>query len=343
MSDVPTGGDESPGNDEPRGDHEHVPGPGTRPTVTVVVPTFDRAPVLPRAVDSVLAGEYGAVDLRVVDDGSTDRTRAVVESYDDDRLSYHRFETNRGANAARNRAIEAATGEYVAFLDSDDAYTDAYLRRCVAAIERAPATCVGTYASRVWYRDGEPWNLTVADGDVTHADLRRKNVVGGFSNVLVRRSVFERTGPLDEELASCQDYDFFLRALEPAGAEFCAVPDAVVRYHVHDEGATRIGDNPEAGVSGRRRFLAKHGDTLTTAGIANQYYQFGMTHARAGDLDRARGWFRRGLRANPRSWRHWYHFLASLGGHRTLDAAVALKIAVKRRLDDVRHDPPVTG
>ncbi|MEF8886052.1 MAG: glycosyltransferase family A protein [Haloarculaceae archaeon] len=308
--------------------------------MTVVVPTYDRAAVLPRAIDSVLTGGYKTVDLRVVDDGSTDETRQVVESYDDDRLSYHRFETNRGANAARNRGIEAATGEYVAFLDSDDAYTDAYLERCVSALEQAPATFAGTYGSRVWYRDGGVWNLTVADSDVTHADLRRKNVVGGFSNVLVRRSVFERTGPLDEELASCQDYDFFLRLLEPAGAEFYAVPDAVVRYHVHDEGATRIGDDLEAGVAGRRRFLAKHGDTLTTTGTANQYYQFGMTHARAGNLGRARRWFRRGLRTNPRSWRHWYHFLASLGGRRTLHAAVALKVAVKRRLDAVRHDPP---
>jgi len=337
---APPGGDDSSGSDEPPGDDESVPGPGGRPTVTVVVPTYDRAAVLPRAIDSVLGGEYEPVDLHVVDDGSTDRTRAVVESYDDDRLTYHRFETNRGANAARNRAVEAATSEYVAFLDSDDGYTDAYLRQCVSAIERAPAHCVGTYASRVWYRDGEPWNLTVADGDVTSADLRRKNVVGGFSNVLVRRSVFDRTGPLDEELVSCQDYDFFLRALEPAGAELRAVPDAVVRYHVHDEGATRIGDDLEAGVAGRRRFLAKHGDMLTTAGIANQYYQFGMTHARAGDLGRARRWFRRGLRTNPRSWRHWYHCLASLGGRRSLRAAVSLKIAVKRRLDDVRHDSP---
>jgi|GEM_PF-1133646 len=312
-------------------------------TVSVVVPTFDRAPLLGRAVESVLGQTLTDLEVVVVDDGSTDETPAVVESYDDDRLSYHRFETSRGANAARNHGVDAASGTYVAFLDSDDAYTEGYLRRCVDALDVAGGNCAGTYATRVWYRDGERWNLTVADDDVTRADLRRKNVVGGFSNVVVRRSVFDRVGRLDEELASCQDYDFFLRALEPEGARFRAVPDAVVRYYLHDEGATRIGDDLRAGVAGRRHFLEKHGDALTTAGTANQYYQLGMAHARAGDVETARDWFRLGIRTDPRSWRHWYHYLASLGGRHSLRAAVGLKIGVKRRLYRARYDPPTPG
>jgi glycosyltransferase involved in cell wall biosynthesis len=310
----------------------------TDPTVSVVVPTYNRAPVLPRAVESVLGQTLADLELLVVDDASTDETESVLDAYDDERLQCHAFAENRGANAARNHGIEAATGEYVAFLDSDDAYAPRYLERCVDALAGASDHDVGCYASRVWYRDGERWNLTVADADVTHDDLRRKNVVGGFSNVVFRRETVERVGPLDERYESCQDYEFFLRALAPDG-RLVAVPDAVVEYYVHDAGATRIGDDLAATVAGHERLLDEHGDTLATAGVANQYYQLGMAHARAGDAATARRWFRRGIATDPRSWRHWYHYLASLGGLGALRAAVGLKIGVKRRVYDLRHDP----
>lgn len=311
----------------------------TDPTVSVVVPTYNRAALLGRAVESVLDGDYGDLALHVVDDGSTDETPAVVDAYDDERLTYHRLDENAGANAARNHGVAAASGEYVAFLDSDDAYRPSYLVRCVAALEDAPDRYVGTYASRVWYRDGERWNLTVADNDVSHDDLRRKNAVGGFSNVLVERDVFDRVGPLDEDLDSCQDYDFFLRALAPADHRLRAVPDAVVEYYCHDEGSTRIGDDRRAKVAGRARFLEKHGETLTRAGLAYQRYQQGMTHARAGDVGTARRWFWRGVRTDPTGWRNWYHLLASLGGRPALRAAVSLKTGLKRRLARAVHDP----
>jgi len=307
-------------------------------TVSVVVPTYNRAETLPRAIESVLDGTYDDVELHVVDDGSTDDTPSVLDRYDDDRLVAHRFEQNRGANAARNHGVDAATGEYVAFLDSDDAYTETYLERCVAMLVGAPDYCVGTYASRVWYRDGRRWNLTVADDDVTHEDLRRKNAVGGFSNVVFRRGLFETVGRLDETLESSQDYDFFLHALEPERHTLAGVPDAVVRYYLHDEGATRIGDDLGAKTNGRRRFLDKHRDRLTAAGVANQHYQLGMAHARAGDTATARRWFWRGLRTDPSNWRHWYHFLASLGGTPGLRGAVGLKIRAKRRVYRRLHE-----
>lgn len=314
----------------------------TTPAVSVIVPTYNRAGVLSRAIESVLGGAFEDVELLVVDDGSTDDTESVVGEYDDQRVAYHRHDENEGANVARNHGIEAATGEYVAFLDSDDAYSERYLERMVETLASAPDRCVGAYASRVWYRDGERWNVTIADDDLTHDDLRRKNVVGGFSNVVFRHETFERVGPLDERYESCQDYEFFLRALA-SDRRLVAVPDAVVGYYVHDAGATRIGDDVAANVAGHERLLEEYGDTLTTAGIANQYYQLGMAHARAGDITAARRWFRRGITTDPRSWRHWYHYLASLGGKRALRAAVGLKIGIKRRVYEGRYGPDGTG
>ncbi|MFC6990634.1 glycosyltransferase family 2 protein [Haladaptatus sp. GCM10025707] len=90
------------------------------PTVSVVIPTYNRSEEVTHAIDSVLAQTYDDFELLVVDDGSTDDTEEVVTSYDDDRVKFIEHEENQGAPAARNTGIEHAEGEYVAFLDSDD-------------------------------------------------------------------------------------------------------------------------------------------------------------------------------------------------------------------------------
>ena len=112
----------------------------TPPVVSVVLPTYNRAALLPRAVESVIAQTYGDWELIVVDDGSTDETAAVVSAYGTklgDRFVYLRQE-NRGSSAARNRGIEASRGRFVAFLDSDDEFAPTKLARQLALFERYP-------------------------------------------------------------------------------------------------------------------------------------------------------------------------------------------------------------
>ena len=306
------------------------------PTVSVVVPTYDRGGVLGRAIASVLSQTVEDLELLVIDGGSTDGTRSVVEGFEDDRLRYVRFEENEGPNVARNHGIDRSRGEYVAFLDSDDAFTETYLERSLGALAGAPRSVVGSYGSRVWYRGGVEWNLTVADTDVSHDDLRRKNVVGGFSNVVFRSRTLQRVGGADTALRYCDDYDLFLRATEP-DRRLRAARDAVVDYHIHDSGAPRLSDQLERRVTGHRQFLERHRDRLGPAGVANQQYQIGMAHVRDGDVRAARRYFGRGVRNDPTGWRHWYHFLASLGGVRALRAAAGLKIHVKRHVYRAIH------
>ena len=108
------------------------------PTVSVVIPTYNRADVLPRAIDSALGQSVADIEVVVVDDGSTDDTEALVADYEDDRLRYVAHETNRGANVARNTGIEAADGEYIAFLDSDDEWKPTKLERQLERLEGEP-------------------------------------------------------------------------------------------------------------------------------------------------------------------------------------------------------------
>lgn len=119
---------------------------GAPPAVSVVIPTYDRAAVLPRAIDSVLGQTVEDLELLVVDDGSTDRAPDVVAGYADDRVRCLRHEQNRGASAARNSGIEAASGDYVAFLDSDDEWLAGKLETQLAVLEAASCRA----ASRSW-------------------------------------------------------------------------------------------------------------------------------------------------------------------------------------------------
>ena len=90
--------------------------------VSVVIPTYDRAELLPRAVRSVLAQTYQNMEIIIVDDGSRDNTQEVVKSFSDPRVRYVRHDTNRGVSAARNTGIKNSRGEFIGLLDSDDEY-----------------------------------------------------------------------------------------------------------------------------------------------------------------------------------------------------------------------------
>ena len=105
--------------------------------VSIVLPTYNRADLLGRAIDSVVAQTYAHWELIVWDDGSTDETRRVVDRYSDPRIQYLRG-TNHGAAYARNRAIEASGGEYLAFLDSDDEWNADKLWLEAAALTSHP-------------------------------------------------------------------------------------------------------------------------------------------------------------------------------------------------------------
>ncbi|MGN0319098.1 MAG: glycosyltransferase family 2 protein, partial [Lachnospira sp.] len=86
-----------------------------RPKVSVIIPTYNRAYILRRAVDSVLNQTYDNFELIIVDDGSADNTRQIVESYSDERIKYYYTKLNKGAAAARNYGIDNATCDYIAF------------------------------------------------------------------------------------------------------------------------------------------------------------------------------------------------------------------------------------
>src|SRR5210317_699273 len=124
---------------------------GKLPLVSVIIPTYNRGWILTEAIDSVLAQDFKDFELIVVDDGSTDNTRQILDSYDQDLIVIR--QSNRGVSAARNRGIAAAAGRLVAFLDSDDLWLPRKLSRQVDFFNSNPDTVINQ-TEEIWMRNG---------------------------------------------------------------------------------------------------------------------------------------------------------------------------------------------
>jgi glycosyltransferase involved in cell wall biosynthesis len=179
--------------------------------VSVVMPTFNRRPLIARAIASALDQTYRQLELIVIDDGSTDGTEALVVSLGDPRIVY-RYQENRGQSSARNLGLRLARGEFIAFLDSDTTWVPSMLERLVGLIARCPEVelaygySVRPGARRA--RSSRPPSLP--SGWVTRELLQRNFVCS--NSVLLRQRLLERTGLFDESLRSAEDYDLWLRA-----------------------------------------------------------------------------------------------------------------------------------
>ncbi|AUV82860.1 glycosyl transferase family 2 [Salinigranum rubrum] len=214
-------------------------------TVSVVVPTYNCADVLPRTIESVLAQTLSDLELIVVDDASTDETESVVSGYDDPRIRYVRHPTNRGGSAARNTGIANARGTYVAFLDADDEWYPRKLERQVDCLTSRGDEWVAAYCGFDRIRNGRLSGLrgliatrvggrenTRKEGGaelVADSLLLRGFSTGGMSTLVVERVVVDAMDGFDESFQRRQDWEFRTRLLKRGKLAY--VDEILVRKH----------------------------------------------------------------------------------------------------------------
>jgi glycosyltransferase involved in cell wall biosynthesis len=231
------------------------------PLVSVVIPAYNRAAVLGRAIDSVLQQSLGDLEIIVVDDGSSDGTAAQAARCDDPRLRVLRHDTNRGAAAARNTGIRAAAGGVIAFLDSDDEWLPEKLERQVAALQRAPEDVLMS-TTGYWMlreRSREIRERTPKNVKDWGAALRSGCVLSPGSTAMIRREAFAIHGLFDEELRRLEDWDWLLRYV--AKHDILVVPEPLARIHM----AERM--NPAAVLAAARLLRRKHDAAMRRLGF----------------------------------------------------------------------------
>ena len=180
------------------------------PTVSVIIPTYNRSWILAEAVESVLAQDHPDFEVIVVDDGSTDHTDRVLEKY----AAAIRVikQSNQGVSAARNRGIEVSGGDLIAFLDSDDLWLPEKLTAQVTFFRHHPDAMI-CQTEEIWIRNGQRVNPKhrhrKPSGMIFEPSLALCLV--SPSAVMIKRELFAKVGLFDESMPACEDYDMWLR------------------------------------------------------------------------------------------------------------------------------------
>ncbi|MFP4013247.1 MAG: glycosyltransferase family 2 protein [Chitinispirillaceae bacterium] len=199
---------------------------------SVIIPTYNRRHTLARAIESVLFQSMRDFELIVVDDGSTDGTAELVENYP---ATFIRLEQNCGVAKARNRGVSESNGEWIAFLDSDDWWNPNKLQLQLDYCRQnhdyeIVQTC------ETWIRNGRrvnpPQTHLKKEGHIFEESLRRCMITP--SSVILRRSLWDKTGGFDESFPACEDYDLWLRIT-------CRQKVGLVDKHL----LTRFGGHPD--------------------------------------------------------------------------------------------------
>jgi glycosyltransferase involved in cell wall biosynthesis len=315
------------------------------PLVSVVIPVYNRAHLLGRAIRSVLAQTFQNLELVVVDDGSTDGSAGAVAPFEDPRIRVIRLPRNRGVSRARNIGIQDARGHLVAFLDSDDEWLPDKLERQVARFREHPAEDKALVSCRFIRYDDLTHRTATPTRPILPGDAFDQLVQGQAplpSCVMIPRPVLVAVGGLDEALAAFADYELWLR-LADAATCFVEIGDVLVIKHEH--GTRQISGDPEMMLDAFRTLDQKWGARIQQRSGRSTYRRWQAGFLASVQYVRVRRAIARADRAA--AWRHWLHLcryaarspryavyglgLATLGLH-GYDALARIKDRVARKL-----------
>ena len=285
---------------------------GHPPSVTVVIPAFNRVGTIRAAVESVLWQSHADFELLVVDDGSSDGTMSALAGMTDPRLRLLANPHNMGPSAARNTGIRAARGDWVAFQDSDDEWLSDKLAKQMVRIALTGPGCVAAYCGMLidapkdgslgpggvrYYPDA---SLGVREGNLLEPLLRRSLI--STQTLIARRDALLKIGGFDESLPALEDWDCVLQ-LARLGS-FAFVDEALVKQYFSPNSITR---NRAKWASARERVVAKNLDLLQLRPkvLAGHYRSIAGESRRLGQLAEATSAIRKALDATPGDPKLW--------------------------------------
>lgn len=290
--------------------------PKFNPLVSVVLPTYNRARLLRRAVKSVLDQTYPNFELIVVDDCSTDGTEGVVKGFQDDRIRYIRHEKNQGAPITRNTGIRAAKGKYIAFQDSDDVWYSTKLEKQVNAFNSAPID-LGVIYTSFWLIDNDketmvPSSLVKHTEGKIHNALLAMNFVS-LSSAIVKKECFVNVG-MFENIPRFQDWELWLRISKYYSFKHLREP--LVKVYRQSDSISR---NTDVLISARKYILSKYYYELSKNSklLSKHYSDIGIFLCSKGDIKEGREYFFKALSVHPFNARLLLWTIVSIFGSTT--------------------------
>jgi glycosyltransferase involved in cell wall biosynthesis len=201
-------------------------------TVSVIIPVYNHEEFIGEAIESVLAQSYPYTQIIVVNDGSTDGTKDVLETYKGRIEVIH--QSNAGPSAARNNGIRRATGEFICFFDSDDKFLPGKIVRQLSIFQSRPDVGLVHTGINVVHKNGDHWyTITPPIYHTREAQIVRLLEANYIAcpTVMIRRELLSQVGLFNEKYRRAEDYDMWLRLL--TCCNFAAIPEPLVDYRWH--------------------------------------------------------------------------------------------------------------
>ena len=213
--------------------------------ISAIIPTHNRENLIERAIKSVQNQTMKIDEIIVVSDGSTDNTNEIVKQMakKDKRIKLISYYPGHNGNYARNKGIEAATGEYIAFLDDDDEWLPEKTALTMEVFKKNPQIGLVYTAQYCIYYD---LNIRYVTDPVSRGDQSKKVFIGTDigtpSQVIVKKSLLEKTGPFDLKLGALQDYDLWIRCCQITEVDYVKIP--CINYYNYSN-SNQVSNNTE--------------------------------------------------------------------------------------------------
>ena len=287
------------------------------PLISIIIPTFNRENLIVDALETCLNQTYRPLEVIVIDDGSSDNTKSVVNTWfiqnNTPRFSGKLIsQSNKGGNAARNRGIKASSGEFIAFLDSDDTWDPLKISKQYEILIDNK-TIGGVYCGlrEIEIKSGKILNdkkRSFKEGFIL-SDLLIKDVTAPTSTYLIRKKVFDEVGQFDEKLQARQDWDMWIRL--STKYEIRAVKENLIDLRHHE--GPRTASNPFKEINAYQSIRAKYKYLLEQQSMsiqkeakANYYKRLGRVHFHHNiSTTKALGFYLKALSIYPKDFDNW--------------------------------------
>ena len=298
------------------------------PRVSVIIPAYNAAATIAGTVDSVVGQTLQDFEIICVDDGSTDRTRAIVDGYGD-RVRLVE-QANCGPAAARNNGARHSSGEYIAFLDADDVWMPDFLERTAAALDADPALSLVYCNCALADSEGVAIDTSLVGKGFDHPPSLHELLTRLWpimpSAALVRRSAYDKCGGYRDELRGesfrFEDVDFWINMREQGPFGYIAEPLVIWRFAWFPKQLKRLPDYSKALRVFEAYLQERYGVSAAplvdarTRAPRSILATIGLKALRDGDHPRARAAFARAIRVDPYRLKNYLRWMRTFLPHR---------------------------
>jgi glycosyltransferase involved in cell wall biosynthesis len=308
-----------------------------KPTVSVIIPTYNQANFIDKAIESVLSQTYQDFEIIVINDGSTDNTEEIIRGFKDKRVKYVKKYKNKGISVARNIGIKVARGKYIALLDSDDEWLPEKLDKQIKILQDESPE-LGVVYSNLCYIDENGKNMNrklrnskKAEGYI-YEDLLEKYCVGSPSSFLIKKECFNRVGLFDDLLSGQEDWDMWIRIAKYYRFALIKIP--LVKYRLH---SNQISKNLEIKIITGKRILVKYANELKKRPCAHgkHYFYIGNRFCHMGKTKEGQRYLLKAISLYPFCIRYYICMAGSLFGPKCFIYFVKIKRHLTRII--VKH------